>query len=56
MNDILSMILYVLDDEADAFCCFSTYMDAIQDDFLSEGMMAKVCSHAVLWQTYASLS
>lgn len=42
MNDLLSMILSVTDHEADAYWCFTKYMETIQADFMAEGMMEKM--------------
>ena len=42
MNDILSMILYVMDDEADAYNCFSGYMAAVHRDFVCDGMVERL--------------
>ena len=39
MNDILSMILFVMDDEADAYNCFCGYMKAIHQEFASDGIV-----------------
>lgn len=42
MNDVLSMILMVMDDEANAYSCFANYMATIQADFMATGMMRKL--------------
>eukprot|EP00042_Codosiga_hollandica_P028793 m.153958 g.153958 ORF g.153958 m.153958 type:complete len:410 (+) comp52874_c1_seq2:150-1379(+) len=42
MNDILSVILFVMDDEADAYWCFVNYIETIKEDFMSKGMMRKI--------------
>lgn len=39
MNDILSMILTVMDHEADAYWCFKFYMLSVEKDFQMQGMM-----------------
>jgi hypothetical protein len=39
MNDILSMILAVIDHEADAYWCFKFYMLTVSDDFQMQGMV-----------------
>eukprot|EP00039_Didymoeca_costata_P028524 m.21341 g.21341 ORF g.21341 m.21341 type:complete len:474 (+) comp7116_c0_seq1:153-1574(+) len=42
MNDVLSMILAVMDHEADAYWCFRNYLETIQADFMAKGMMEKL--------------
>lgn len=42
MNDVLSMILAVMDHEADAYWCFQNYLSTIQEDFMTKGMMDKL--------------
>ena len=42
MNDVLSMILAVMDHEADAYWCFTNYLATIQADFMAKGMMDKL--------------
>lgn len=42
MNDVLSMILAVMDHEADAYWCFRNYLETIQADFMAKGMMDKL--------------
>lgn len=42
MNDVLSMILTVMDHEADAYHCFASYMSTIQSDFMASGMLRKL--------------
>eukprot|EP00041_Stephanoeca_diplocostata_P012434 m.208165 g.208165 ORF g.208165 m.208165 type:complete len:541 (+) comp18959_c0_seq3:149-1771(+) len=42
MNDVLSMILAVMDHEADAYWCFEKYLATIQNDFMAKGMMDKL--------------
>jgi len=42
MNDVLSMILAVMDHEADAYWCLTKYLDNIQADFMAVGMMDKL--------------
>ncbi len=42
MNDVLSMILAVMDHEADAYWCFQNYLSTIQEDFMTKGMMEKL--------------
>eukprot|EP00036_Acanthoecidae_sp_10tr_P014480 CAMPEP_0206288306 /NCGR_PEP_ID=MMETSP0106_2-20121207/1548_1 /ASSEMBLY_ACC=CAM_ASM_000206 /TAXON_ID=81532 /ORGANISM="Acanthoeca-like sp., Strain 10tr" /LENGTH=584 /DNA_ID=CAMNT_0053718855 /DNA_START=6 /DNA_END=1756 /DNA_ORIENTATION=- len=39
MNDILSMILAVIDHEADAYWCFKFFMLSVKEDFEMQGMM-----------------
>lgn len=46
MNDILSMILAVIDHEADAYWCFKFYMLSVQEDFQMQGMMDHIGTHA----------
>eukprot|EP00049_Salpingoeca_infusionum_P010097 m.170929 g.170929 ORF g.170929 m.170929 type:complete len:393 (-) comp14541_c0_seq1:323-1501(-) len=38
MNDVLAMILFVMDDEVDAYWCFSKYIETIQKGYTGEGM------------------
>jgi len=42
MNDVLSMILAVMDHEADAYWCFRNFLATIQEDFMAKGMMDKL--------------
>ena len=42
MNDLLAMILFVMDNEADAYNCFCGYMEAIREDFNADGMVAQL--------------
>jgi TBC1 domain family member 15 len=42
MNDVLSMILFVLDDEAESYYCFCGYMAAVRDNFLESGMQTSL--------------
>lgn len=42
MNDLLAMILYVMDDEADAYSCFCGYMNAIRQEFAADGMVLQL--------------
>eukprot|EP01147_Barroeca_monosierra_P008700 gene8700-1089_t len=39
MNDVLSIILPVMDDEANAYWCFAQYLETIQKDFMATGMV-----------------
>ena len=42
MNDVLSMILAVMDHEADAYWCFRNFLAKIQEDFMAKGMIDKL--------------
>ena len=42
MNDVLSMILAVMDDEPKAYLCFENYLATIQADFMAVGMLEKL--------------
>eukprot|EP00051_Salpingoeca_urceolata_P012803 m.159259 g.159259 ORF g.159259 m.159259 type:complete len:446 (+) comp17606_c0_seq19:351-1688(+) len=42
MNDVLSMILVVMDNEAEAFSCFLAFMKQFCDEFTADGMMKKL--------------
>jgi hypothetical protein len=48
MNDILSMILFVMDDEADAYSCFSGYMATVREDFTADGIIQQLTQLAQL--------
>eukprot|EP00043_Microstomoeca_roanoka_P008235 m.79469 g.79469 ORF g.79469 m.79469 type:complete len:397 (-) comp14157_c0_seq2:318-1508(-) len=39
MNDVLSIILSVIDHEADAYWCFAQYLETVQGDFMATGMV-----------------
>ena len=42
MNDVLSRFLVVMEDEVDAYWCFTLYMENIFNDFLEDGMLHKL--------------
>jgi len=42
MNDILTRFLVVMQSEADAYWCFSNYMESVEDDFSETGMVQKI--------------
>ncbi|EGD74853.1 hypothetical protein PTSG_07083 [Salpingoeca rosetta] len=39
MNDVLSIILPIIDDEVEAYWCFAQYLETIQADFMATGMV-----------------
>ena len=45
MNDILSRFLIVLGSEAEAYWCFTNYMDTVKGDFLDDGMLNKISTY-----------
>lgn len=42
MNDVLSRFLIVLGSEAQAYWCFTNYMETVKRDFLDDGMLDKI--------------
>lgn len=42
MNDILTRFMVVLESEADAYWCFSNYMESVEHDFSEKGMVEKM--------------
>ncbi|EDQ90155.1 uncharacterized protein MONBRDRAFT_3177, partial [Monosiga brevicollis MX1] len=42
MNDVLAIILFVIDNEADAYWCLNSYLNLIQSDFMAKGMVEKI--------------
>ncbi len=42
MNDVLAMVLVVTDVEAEAFWCFSQWMEIYREVFMSKGMVEKL--------------
>ena len=49
MNDVLSRFLVVMEDEVDAYWCFTLFMDSIFNDFLEDGMIKKLCKYIEDW-------
>ena len=47
MNDVLSRFLVVMEDEVDAYWCFTLFMDSIFNDFLEDGMIKKLCKYSI---------
>ena len=45
MNDVLSMMLVVLDDEADTYTCFASHMLNVAFDFQPVGMKSVALTH-----------
>ena len=42
MNDILTRFLVVMQSEAEAYWCFSNYMESVENDFSETGMVQKI--------------
>lgn len=42
MNDILSRFLVVLNNEVEAYWCFTNYLEKITNEFLEHGMLKKL--------------
>ncbi|XP_071489030.1 TBC1 domain family member 15-like [Diadema antillarum] len=42
MNDVLSRFLVVMDNETEAYWCFTLYLEKVVDDFLETGMIKKL--------------
>lgn len=48
MNDVLSRFLIVLGSEAQAYWCFTNYMETVKRDFLDDGMLDKISKFVIL--------
>ena len=42
MNDVLSRFLVVMENETEAYWCFTLYLEKVVDDFLETGMIKKL--------------